>query len=356
MNAPARRGPRLAICLAARAVQPRRRRVGAGRRSRPRTSVAGVPRRVMEAARMTDGRGHHARRPARRGGLVAGRPGRLHPGRSAERPARDRADRGPHRLHRTRSTWASSATTRSRTSGSGTSGAATSSWGPTTGSCGRIDTFLDARSGYFFEMNPSGLMADSLVGGNGKPAVGRHLERARPPQRNRLDDRDRDPVPDAELQSEQRHLGHQLPAHRPAQERGQHLDRVGPQPGAAAHDQRRPGHRHPRGDPGPRPRHQAVRALRRATLPGRGRRRGTRRRRRRRRLLQPDAEAARRLTVNTDFAQTEVDQRQVNLTRFSLFFPEQRDFFLDGATFFAFASNRSTAIWSSTRSSAGASA
>ena len=27
-----------------------------------------------------------------------------------------------------------------------------------------IDTFLDARSGYFFEMNPSGLMADSLVG------------------------------------------------------------------------------------------------------------------------------------------------------------------------------------------------
>jgi len=44
-------------------------------------------------------------------------------------------------------------------------------------------------------------------------------------------------------------------------------------------------------------------------------------------------------TVNTDFAQTEVDQRQVNLTRYSLFFPEQRDFFLDGATFFDFASD-----------------
>jgi hypothetical protein len=43
------------------------------------------------------------------------------------------------------------------------------------------------------------------------------------------------------------------------------------------------------------------------------------------------------MTVNTDFAQTEVDQRQVNLTRYSLFFPEQRDFFLDGATFFDFA-------------------
>ena len=43
------------------------------------------------------------------------------------------------------------------------------------------------------------------------------------------------------------------------------------------------------------------------------------------------------LTVNTDFAQTEVDQRQVNLTRFSLFFPERRDFFLDGSLFFDFA-------------------
>ena len=43
------------------------------------------------------------------------------------------------------------------------------------------------------------------------------------------------------------------------------------------------------------------------------------------------------LTVNTDFAQTEVDDRQVNLTRFPLFFPEKRDFFLDGAGNFDFA-------------------
>lgn len=33
------------------------------------------------------------------------------------------------------------------------------------------------------------------------------------------------------------------------------------------------------------------------------------------------------LTYNTDFAQVEADQQQVNLTRFSLFFPEKRDFF-----------------------------
>ena len=42
------------------------------------------------------------------------------------------------------------------------------------------------------------------------------------------------------------------------------------------------------------------------------------------------------LTLNTDFAQTEVDDRQINLTRFPLFFPEKRDFFLDGANYYQF--------------------
>jgi hypothetical protein len=37
------------------------------------------------------------------------------------------------------------------------------------------------------------------------------------------------------------------------------------------------------------------------------------------------------LTLNTDFAETEVDARQINLTRFELFFPEKRTFFLEGA-------------------------
>jgi hypothetical protein len=41
-------------------------------------------------------------------------------------------------------------------------------------------------------------------------------------------------------------------------------------------------------------------------------------------------------TINTDFAETEVDTRRVNLTRFPLFFPEKRGFFLDGATYFDF--------------------
>lgn len=46
-------------------------------------------------------------------------------------------------------------------------------------------------------------------------------------------------------------------------------------------------------------------------------------------------------TLNTDFAETEVDQQRVNLTRFSLFFPEKRDFFLEDSTLFEFGEARS---------------
>jgi len=42
------------------------------------------------------------------------------------------------------------------------------------------------------------------------------------------------------------------------------------------------------------------------------------------------------LTVNTDFSQVEADDQQINLTRFSLFFPEKREFFLENANIFQF--------------------
>jgi hypothetical protein len=42
------------------------------------------------------------------------------------------------------------------------------------------------------------------------------------------------------------------------------------------------------------------------------------------------------VTVNTDFAETDVDTRRTNLTRFPLFFPEKRTFFLEGDDIFAF--------------------
>jgi len=51
--------------------------------------------------------------------------------------------------------------------------------------------------------------------------------------------------------------------------------------------------------------------------------------------LTPGLRAA--LTVNTDFAEVEVDERRVNLTRFPLYFPEKRDFFLEGSSVYDFA-------------------
>ncbi len=44
------------------------------------------------------------------------------------------------------------------------------------------------------------------------------------------------------------------------------------------------------------------------------------------------------LSVNTDFAEAEVDDRRINLTRFSQRFPERRDFFIEGSGVFSFAS------------------
>ena len=60
--------------------------------------------------------------------------------------------------------------------------------------------------------------------------------------------------------------------------------------------------------------------------------------------LQPSLDVTQRLgsnflasaTVNTDFAETEVDTRRTNLTRFPLFFPEKRSFFLEGTDIFSF--------------------
>jgi len=55
------------------------------------------------------------------------------------------------------------------------------------------------------------------------------------------------------------------------------------------------------------------------------------------------------VTVNTDFAQVEVDDQQINLTRFPLFFPEKRDFFLENAGTFAFGTPREVDLFFSRR-------
>jgi len=54
-------------------------------------------------------------------------------------------------------------------------------------------------------------------------------------------------------------------------------------------------------------------------------------------------------TVNTDFAQVEADEEQVNLTRFDLFFPEKRGFFLENASIFQFGSPQNIDLFFSRR-------
>jgi hypothetical protein len=54
-------------------------------------------------------------------------------------------------------------------------------------------------------------------------------------------------------------------------------------------------------------------------------------------------------TFNTDFAQVEVDEEQINLTRFDLFFPEKRPFFLENAGIFEFGTPRETEVFFSRR-------
>ena len=54
-------------------------------------------------------------------------------------------------------------------------------------------------------------------------------------------------------------------------------------------------------------------------------------------------------TFNTDFAQVEVDEEQINLTRFDLFFPEKRPFFLENSGIFDFGTPRETEIFFSRR-------
>jgi hypothetical protein len=54
-------------------------------------------------------------------------------------------------------------------------------------------------------------------------------------------------------------------------------------------------------------------------------------------------------TINTDFAQVEVDEQQINLDRFSLFFPEKRPFFLENAGFFTVGNSGSADLFFSRR-------
>ena len=202
-----------------------------------------------------------------------------------------------------------------------------------------IDTFLDGRTGYFFETNPSGLMADSLMGINGdnRQWDGIWNERVRHTDAGWLVEIR---IPFRTLnfdpKSDTWGINFQRTVRRKNEDsiwmgwaRNQGLRRMTNAGRVTGIEQVSQGHGldiKPYGlltGEGAPARGQAFGGTGKAGVDL---------------FYNPTPLVRASLTVNTDFAQTEVDQRQVNLTRFSLFFPEKRDFFLDGATFFDFAS------------------
>jgi hypothetical protein len=204
----------------------------------------------------------------------------------------------------------------------------------------RIDTFLDERSGYFFEMNPSGLMADAVFGVNGMNRAWDGIWDARVVHDDRgwtieieIPFKTLNFNPDGDTWG----INFQRTVRRKNEDsiwmgwsRNQGLDRMtnaGHVKGITGATQGVGLDIKPYG------------LLSTESLPSSGRTGWIRDQAAGVDLFyNPTPGLRANLTVNTDFAQTEVDQRQVNLTRFSLFFPERRDFFLDGATFFDFAS------------------
>ena len=203
-----------------------------------------------------------------------------------------------------------------------------------------IDTFLDGRTGYFFEMNPSGLMADALLGVNGQNRQWDGIWNARA-RRSEIGWTLEIEIPFRTLNFDPNNdtwgINFQRTVRRKNEEsiwsgwaRNQGLRRMnnaGLLTGIREVSQGRGLDIKPYGlftsesNPGGGSPDTVLDGNAGLDL-----------------FYNPTPLLRTNLTINTDFAQTEVDQRQVNLTRFSLFFQEQRDFFLDGAIFFDFGS------------------
>ena len=204
-----------------------------------------------------------------------------------------------------------------------------------------IDTFLDERSGYFFEMNPSGLMADSLFGINGDNRAWDGIWNARV-RRSEIGWTIEIEIPFRTLNFDPDNDTWGFNFQRTVRRKNEDSIWMGWARNQGLRRMTNAGHvtgiREVTQGVGLDLKPYGLLTSEASSAPDRSR-------------SQEKANAGidlfynptpgvrANLTINTDFAQTEVDQRQVNLTRFSLFFPERRDFFLDGATFFDFASD-----------------
>ena len=200
-----------------------------------------------------------------------------------------------------------------------------------------LDPFHDRRSGYRFMTNPNGLRQEGLFQNISEEQwdwQGIWYTASTIDEQGWVD-RDRDPVQDAVVRPDERHVGHQLPPRDRAARRAHGLGLAQPQVG--------PEHvGHGRGLVGLE---QGVGLdVVPSALTVDARRDPSTTRAIDRREFEPSLDVFYKitpsltgaLTINTDFSATDVDDRQVNLTRFSLFFPEKRDFFLQDADIFEF--------------------
>ena len=213
-----------------------------------------------------------------------------------------------------------------------------------------FDTFYDRRNGVAFYTNPLGARADFAITNEGQseqrlePGVGRPHR----PLRGRLDRRNGDPVQVAALPA-RRGPGVGLPdaAGRAAQERGLVTSRRCRFPRCAAARSAGifrvsdaatlVGLEAPQGSRNVEIKPFAIGGVftdRQATPVEENARRGDA-------GLDVKVGVTQNLTADftyrTDFAQVEVDEQQINLTRFNRFFPEKREFFLEGRGIFQFA-------------------
>jgi hypothetical protein len=226
-----------------------------------------------------------------------------------------------------------------------------------------LDPYFNQRGGYFFEINPSGAMGDGLLvapaAGGGTTSLGFGLAQNRAWDGiwlARVRRHDRGWSAEIEIPFRTLNFDPNAPAwganfQRTVRRKNERA--CGParrNQGLQQPDERRPPDRHRGRHPGRRRGRQAITSSAR-TPTRKGAAGRSSRHVRRRHFLQPDAAAQIEPDLNTDFAQTEVDDRQVNLTRFRCSF-EKRDFFSkDPAASISPASRAET----SRRSSAGGS-
>ena len=202
-----------------------------------------------------------------------------------------------------------------------------------------LDTFRDQRSAFYFATNPAGALVDGLAFANGQ--LNTDWDAIWHVRTTRTDSgwvaEFAIPFKSLSFPAGRERLGIQHRADHLPQARGRSLVRRAARHAIPSGIRGRRDHESRRADAGHRPRSAPV--PRRSLA-------ASRQRRRRRLHGKPGLDVfysitpSLRLTAtfNTDFGETEVDARQINLSRFSLLFPEKRAFFLEGAGVFSFAS------------------